>query len=103
MLNRKSTRIFNPAPYRLLLHIHRLEIIGHLIMLYSSHMYILYFSLSHSNIALLNLYIFLNSILLLLGCVYCSEWLDITALLELETQAFRDTRNNICLTCVCDK
>ena len=43
-----------------------------------------------------NISIFLNSIILLLGCVYCCELLDITALLELETQAFRYTSNNIC-------
>ena len=42
-----------------------------------------------------------TSILLLKMCVYCYEivryyLLDITALSELETQAFRYTRNNIC-------
>ena len=42
-------------------------------------------------------------------CVLGSCWelldclLDITSLLELEAQAFRYTRINICLPCVCDQ
>jgi hypothetical protein len=72
-------------------------------LLYSSHIYVLYsfllyFNLCHSDIAHPNTYIFLNSIILLLGCVYyvCCELLDITAQLELGTQAFCYTHNNIC-------
>ena len=57
---------------------------------------LLYFSQCHSDIARFNIYIFLNSIILLLDCVYCCELLDTTALLELGTQAFRYTRSNIC-------
>ena len=59
-----------------------------------------------SDIAHSNIYTFLNSIILLLGCVYyvyCYELLDITAQLELETQAFCYTCNNICMLSVCDK
>ena len=61
------------------------------------------FSLCHSDIAHPNIYIFLNYIILLLGCVYCCELLDSTALFELETQAFHYTHNNICETHDCDK
>ena len=72
-----------------------------------------YFSQCHANITP-NIYIFQNSILLLLNfdiahpniyiflklfyfeiLVYCCELLDATALLELGTQAFRYTRNYI--------
>ena len=56
-------------------------------------MFLLCFSLWHSVIADPNIYMFFISIILLLDCVYCYELLDITALLELETQAFRYTRN----------
>ena len=43
----------------------------------------------------------LNSILYFkCVCIVRSYLLDITALLELETQAFRYTRNNICKTCM---
>ena len=53
------------------------------------------------DIALPNISIFLNSILILFWtcvhlCVYCCVLLDMTALLELATQTFHFTRNNIC-------
>jgi hypothetical protein len=64
---------------------------------------LLYFSQLHSDIALYNIYILLISISLHLDlCVLLwivlatSALLDTTTLLELGTQAFRYTCNNIC-------
>jgi hypothetical protein len=58
---------------------------------------LLYFSQCQSDITQFNIFIFLHSSLLLLDvCMYCSELLDTTALLELGTQAIRYTHNNIC-------
>ena len=71
---------------------------------YSSHMYTLYSILFYCILvyAALTLFaqIFICSIPLIWICVYCCEivryyLLDVTTLLELETQAFRYTCSNI--------